>query len=205
MRAGLSRATVLAMADALSRNSLHPVSKALSRAAFNESVDQSRWQSTRVIETVGQGLAGAVRDGQRVEMSVPLQLRLGSAQFCGVDEAFRGTARVFLSDDQGWVASFELKEGLRPQAKNLISNLAAQGVTVQLLSGDQLGRDGETYFWARMRDILALTELDPSAGAVTMTPYHAGESCTDRSCATTASIIDPFDALSVQRAVPSQE
>lgn len=46
--------------------------------------------------------------------------------------------------------------------------ILAPGAMFRMVLTDQLGRDGETYFWARMRDILALTELDPSAGAVTM-------------------------------------
>ena len=137
VRDGFSRSSALAMADALARNSLHPVSRALSKAAIDELVGQSRWQATGVIETAGQGIGALVLDGSAPGGTPVMKMRLGSAQFCGVEGASNGHARVFLSDDHGWVASFELIEGLRPQAAKLIADLASQSVAVQLLSGDQ--------------------------------------------------------------------
>ena len=137
VRDGFSRSSALAMADALARNSLRPVSRALSKAAIDELVGQSRWQATGVIETAGQGIGALVLDGSAPGGAPVMKMRLGSAQFCGVEGASNGHARVFLSDDHGWVASFELIEGLRPQAAKLIADLASQSVAVQLLSGDQ--------------------------------------------------------------------
>ena len=137
VRNGITRATVLAMAHALAQNSLHPVSKALSVAAVAEDVDLSLWQASGVIETAGQGIRASVRNVSALGPDCGMQLRLGSAQFCSVAGDSWKAARVFLSDAQGWLASFELTEGLRPQAADLITDLAYQDVRVQLLSGDQ--------------------------------------------------------------------
>lgn len=137
LREGVTRATVLAMADSLARHSLHPVSKALSEAAVAEAVGSQRWQASGVVETTGRGLSGAVTDGLLLGDSVHTQLRLGSAEFCGVERTAEQTARVFLSDAQGCIARFELIEGLHPQAVDMVADLFAQGVVVQLLSGDR--------------------------------------------------------------------
>ena len=44
-----------------------------------------------------------------------------------------------LSDDQGWVATFELQEDLRSDAFDTVAMLTANGVRVMLLSGDLPG------------------------------------------------------------------
>jgi Cu2+-exporting ATPase len=62
--------------------------------------------------------------------------RLGSARFCGVDPPVTTALHACLSDDKGWVATFELKEDLRPDAHATVAALMAQGVKVYLLSGD---------------------------------------------------------------------
>lgn len=137
VRNGVSRSTALAMADALARNSLHPVSKAICRAAAGEAVDQNRWHADGVVEAVGQGVSAVVHDAYAPGGTAVAQLRLGSAQFCGVEVRAGMGARVHLSDAQGWVASFGLMEIVRPQATDLIADLTSQGVRVQILSGDQ--------------------------------------------------------------------
>jgi Cu2+-exporting ATPase len=44
--------------------------------------------------------------------------------------------QVNLADEQGWLATFELQETLRPEAASVIQALQAQGLSVQILSGD---------------------------------------------------------------------
>jgi Cu2+-exporting ATPase len=70
------------------------------------------------------------------------ELRLGAREFCGLDDA--GIKRIavpagphaFLCDEQGWVATFELGEEIRPDALATVSALQAQGIEVRMLSGD---------------------------------------------------------------------
>ncbi|WP_137896061.1 cation-translocating P-type ATPase [Ramlibacter sp. 2FC] len=132
-RPGLTRGQALGLAAALGRQSLHPVSRALVAAGESEAADEARaWTVEGLQEAAGQGVAATLRrTGQ-----APLSLRLGSAAFCGVALPASDAPQACLSDDQGWLASFELREELRPDAATAVAALRAQGVAVSLLSGD---------------------------------------------------------------------
>jgi Cu2+-exporting ATPase len=130
VREGADTQQALALAGALSRHSLHPVSRAITAAAG--AVD---WTATQVTEVAGRGVQGIVAAGG----GQARQLRLGSATFCGAP-ARQGDAQgleVHLADEQGWLATFELDEAMRQDAKPAVSALRALGLRVQLLSGDR--------------------------------------------------------------------
>lgn len=129
-RAGMDRDPALAMAVALAQGSLHPVSRALVQSAplgIGIPVLHS------VTEQAGQGLRGRLPDGR--------WLRLGSAAFCDMapDEsaALDGAPRAYLADDTGWMATFELREGVREDAAAAVAALHALGIQTWLLSGDR--------------------------------------------------------------------
>jgi Cu2+-exporting ATPase len=63
-------------------------------------------------------------------------VKLGSAAFCGVQADTEDSLRVFLSDAQGWLATFSFTEELRPEAQKAVTSLEHAGVSVHLLSGD---------------------------------------------------------------------
>jgi P-type Cu2+ transporter len=130
-RAGVSPEEALAAAGALARQSLHPVARALAAAA-----GQHLPRVEDVQEHAGQGLEGRLVSGV---LAVPpgLRLRLGSASFCRLAGADSERARVHLADEQGWLASFELVEGLRPDAAAAVAALQQRGLRVELLSGDR--------------------------------------------------------------------
>ena len=141
-RAGVQAQAALATACALAQHSLHPASRSLVRAlAGAESDPLLRCLSVK--ETAGQGLEGVLWEkpqGQSPRKLGPL--RLGSAAWCGVDpvQADPGTApgvRVYVSDAQGWLATCVLGEALRAGAAPVVAALQAQGIQVQLLSGDR--------------------------------------------------------------------
>jgi len=64
-------------------------------------------------------------------------VRLGSASFCEAPALSTQGATTHLSDERGWLASFEWREDLRPDAQQAVASLQAQGVSVRLLSGDR--------------------------------------------------------------------
>ena len=66
-------------------------------------------------------------------------MRLGSATFCGFADAQSDSSSVVLADDQGWLATFQLREVLRPDAHRCVQDLEAMGLAVHLLSGDAPG------------------------------------------------------------------
>lgn len=131
MRADVSQAQALGMAAALAQHSLHPVSRALLAAAKEKPI--AVWQADEVRETAGQGLSGRVWSADAAKAR---QMRLGSPRFCGVETSPSQMQSVCLSDEQGWVATFELSEGLRDDACATIAALRSHGIDVQLWSGD---------------------------------------------------------------------
>jgi P-type Cu2+ transporter len=137
-RAGVDAKQALAWASALARHSLHPVSRALwsqarrqaeaagSMAALEALVAQD------VSEQAGQGVRGTLQLPGQAAMS----WRLGSAAFCE-SPAFGGShLQVSLADAQGWMATFELAEEVRPEAATVVTALNHMGLTLKILSGD---------------------------------------------------------------------
>ncbi|MFT3800731.1 MAG: cation-translocating P-type ATPase [Burkholderiaceae bacterium] len=114
-------------------------------------------ESLRVLdaeEVAGQGIVARVfvegTDGMAPAVTL---LRLGSASFCRIDEsvsrereeagdvrqasAARLGRTLHLSGPDGWLASFDLDEDLRPDAPAAVRALQAAGIDVHLLSGDR--------------------------------------------------------------------
>jgi Cu2+-exporting ATPase len=133
VRIDLTEHEALDMAAALAQHSLHPASKAIAEAA-QARPGVTHWQASNVMEQAGQGVAA--------DLSVPTQtnrfrpVRLGSASFCGLPDQNSAALTVHLSDAQGWLASFELQEMIRPDAAQTVSELVRMGIRVHLLSGD---------------------------------------------------------------------
>jgi Cu2+-exporting ATPase len=139
-RSGVDRAQALLYAAALAQHSHHPVSQALLACAKLELPEASNLAlhaaCGAVHETPGQGIAGVVQllSGQGSAF------RLGSATFCGVAQSPAATGlMVYLSDEQGWLATFTLQETLRAQAREVVQALQQAGLSVHLLSGDRTG------------------------------------------------------------------
>ncbi len=133
VRSGMALSQVVQMAAALAKHSLHPASKALAVAARQAEHAAPAWVCDAVKEHAGQGLEGQVVQASAGKRNT---LRLGSAAFCGMTGDGADTLRTCLSDEQGWLATFEVCEELRLQAKQAVAALTRSGVQVHLLSGD---------------------------------------------------------------------
>ena len=138
VRQGVAPAEVLQQAAALATHSLHPASKALVGASALEAYRAGPWICDAVTEQAGQGVEGKARPAG-VQGESEIALRLGSARYCGVTADPGATARVYLSDSQGWLATFEVREDLRSEAAEVIAALTQARVQVHLLSGDHSG------------------------------------------------------------------
>ena len=116
------------LAAALEASSRHPVARAFA---------DSRKPVSAPRNVPGQGIEGIV-DGRRV--------RIGTESFC---QALCGTppagpahpnfdgCYVFLADERGWLAAFELGDRLRPEAASVVASLKHNGLQVHLASGDR--------------------------------------------------------------------
>ena len=135
-RPGLATGDALAMAGALARHSLHPVSRALVLAA-QQAGPGLACTVHDVAEVVGKGVHGSVVSGAGGRPAG--RLRLGSAEFCGVAPEPSGSGRTLLCDDDGWLARFEVCQDVRPDARATVAALQAHGIRVHMLSGDDAG------------------------------------------------------------------
>lgn len=130
---GLDPQQALAMAAALAQQSLHPASRALEVAAQQRGL-LGRWQVRDVVELPGRGLSAKL--ALSGETNSPIEVRLGSAEHCGLAQADSDNLKVHLVDAQRWLATFELQEDVRADAASTIASLKARGLRVSLLSGD---------------------------------------------------------------------
>ena len=133
----------LALAAALARHSLHPVSRALVAEAARRKLEPfARWSFDEVQEEAGAGLSALVRSTDGA--GTVRRLLLGSARHVGSAAAQAPAAlqQVFLAwQQEGQVpqqlAVFDLSEDLRPEAAAVMEALREEGIGVHLLSGDR--------------------------------------------------------------------
>lgn len=124
----------LGLAAALARESRHPISRAIATAAG----DTPLAPADAVESHAGDGVAGVVNGRS---------LRLGRPGFAlaaiDVDAAMASTwprDGVVLADESGLIAVFHCGEHIRGGAVDAIASLHAQGVTVEIASGDAPSR-----------------------------------------------------------------
>jgi Cu2+-exporting ATPase len=113
----------LDFARALEASSRHPVARAFAGESTIEA------QAPRNFP--GQGIEARVA-GRRV--------RIGNAEFCrdlSLTSPKADASRVYLADETGWLAAFELEDSVRPAAPELVADLKSRGLTVHLASGDR--------------------------------------------------------------------
>lgn len=135
-----------ALAVALAKQSMHPVSKALQSLSVGE--DEHAWQVLLLQELAGQGLRAQVQSSAHWQ-GQPRWVRLGSLAFAAAGNWPQTlTQAVYLSLEQSEpegmasapavlpLAAFELEECVRPEAAQVVHDLQALGIQVQLLSGD---------------------------------------------------------------------
>ena len=117
-----SQENVLRLAALLEADSSHPIAKAFA------AVEVER-DSVRDVVNHENGVEGRVDN---------TPYRLGNAAFTRVNVASITSelGRVWLTDELGWIARFDLDDGLRDAATETISALRARGLELIILSGD---------------------------------------------------------------------
>ncbi len=119
---GMSREEALQVACALERGSAHPLARAIvSHAAASGSSDRV---ATEVREIRGRGVEGRTGDST---------WRIGCAQFAIGRERDDG---VWLGDGTNPAARFSVRENCRSDAAAAVAVLRAQGLKIELCSGD---------------------------------------------------------------------
>ena len=110
------------IATQLELDSSHPVAN-----AFNST--EAKRETVSAVVNHDNGVEGRVDD---------IHYRLGNADFTGVKvtELTGNLGRVWLADEFGWIARFDLDDGLRDAAAQTVSALRARGMELIILSGD---------------------------------------------------------------------
>ena len=93
-------------------------------------------------ETAGAGISANIKSFTSSDMLtepslISKQLKLGSAQFCGINQDNQHTQQVFLADANGWLATFTLQEAIKHHAAQTIQQLKEAKLNIELLSGDR--------------------------------------------------------------------
>ena len=124
------RAHCLQLAAALEAGSAHPIAQALLAAAGKQQL-----RATGLREDAGQGMEGYV-DGVRYRLGrADFVARLGSRFLAPAKVS--GVSQVWLGSEAGVLARFDLADGLREDAAEVVARFIAAGKQVILLSGDQ--------------------------------------------------------------------
>ena len=142
-RAGVTEDEVWHLAERMAAHSLHPVSRAMNAQARQRRLALGRPAG---VDSLPAGWVLTEHPGQGLEAHWPVasdastgeqgSLRWGSARFCDAPPLASDRLQVSLADAQGWLATFELHETLRPEAAQVVAALQRQGLAVQVLSGD---------------------------------------------------------------------
>jgi Cu2+-exporting ATPase len=134
-RDGVLPAQALAWAAALANHSLHPVSRSLVRAQAGSVLIPPTLENIQ--EFAGQGIQAT---WQETDMptgpEMRKELRLGSAEFCGLPPMQGEVLHACLSDQEGWLATFEFAETPREEAAATLRALENMGLRIRVLSGD---------------------------------------------------------------------
>lgn len=115
---------VLALAAALEAQSEHPIARAFSQ------YQQTGLAVSQRENQVGRGVTGVI-NGQH--------WRLGSRAWLAPEQQTTELS-VFLANDDGVVARFDLSDPLRPEAASLIQACHEQGIATTILTGDSSGQ-----------------------------------------------------------------
>jgi Cu2+-exporting ATPase len=114
---------IVALAAPLARASGHPMARAIARAAGPGPL------ATEVVEHAGLGVEGLI-DGRRA--------RLGRAAFVGVPTKQSGETDLWFGFETGTKVRLQFSDVLRADAVETVRALKARGITVEILSGDQV-------------------------------------------------------------------
>ena len=139
LRSGVSEDEAWTWAERMAMPSLHPVSRAIvaqarqRRLARGQESDAPDWPSDWTLtEHPGQGVSAHAP----ADPAGHTRMRWGSARWCDAPAIVHDRLQVSLADAQGWMATFELQETLRPEAAAVVRALQSRGLDVQVLSGD---------------------------------------------------------------------
>ena len=114
------KTTLLAIASAIERNSLHPLAKAIVQYATEHKTPHV--QADNIVETVGKGISGTIHNKTYTLSKVPHHS----------DEMLIG-----LYEGKELLATFQLTDEIKATSKTIINTFEDMGLSLAILTGDK--------------------------------------------------------------------
>lgn len=159
---GIDPSRALAWAAALEQRSTHPLAAAIINAAPSDAV---RSNAADVEEHAGQGISGTI-DGTRIAVGSPRWLN--PEGFAGRLSAWEGEGitAILVHRDAVPVAAIGIRDELRPEAAEAMTELAALDLPVTMLTGDNARTAHALAAQAGIVDVRAELRPEDKAAAV---------------------------------------
>jgi len=156
---GVTEKQALAWAAALEQHSTHPLAAAITAAAPGAPAADG------VTEQAGHGIEGTL-DGARITVGSPRWLDAGTLgeQVAGLEE--QGMTVVIVHRDGTPVAAIGVRDELRPEVPAVVRTLAAQGIGVTMLTGDNARTARALAAQAGIGDVRAELRPEDKAAAI---------------------------------------
>ena len=134
---GTSEIYALTLAASLASSSLHPLSRALVKAALSKNLSLEK--ISNIQDTPGQGIAGKTKNRELLlgQLSFLEQKKINIPQT--LRSANSGTAgpAVWLAQENQCLARFDMADPIRSTTPTAIHSLKNLGIDIELLTGDQ--------------------------------------------------------------------
>lgn len=156
---GISEAQALTWAASLEQHSTHPLAAAITAAAPGAPAAEG------VTEQAGHGIEGKL-DGARITVGSPRWLDAGSLADRVAGQEEQGMTVVIVHRDGVPVAAIGVRDELRPEVPEVVRTLAAQGIGVTMLTGDNTRTARALAVQAGIEDVRAELRPEDKAAAI---------------------------------------
>jgi len=156
---GTSKQQVLAWAAALEQHSTHPLAAAITQAAPETAA------ATGVTEQAGHGIGGTV-DGSDVQVGSPRRFRADVLSDQVQHLETQGMTVVIVQRNGVVVGAIGVRDELRPEVPEVIRTLAAAGLGVTMLTGDNPRTARALASQAGIEDVRAQLRPEDKAKAI---------------------------------------
>ncbi|MBU6512729.1 MAG: cadmium-translocating P-type ATPase [Betaproteobacteria bacterium] len=156
---GVTESSALGWAASLEQHSTHPLAAAITAAAPDAP------SAVDVTETPAHGVEGILA-GSRITVGSPRWLDAGPLGHRVVDLEEQGMTVVIVHRDRGPVAAIGVRDELRPEVPEVVRTLAADGIGVTMLTGDNARTARALAAQAGIDDVRAELRPEDKAAAI---------------------------------------
>ena len=134
---GISETLALTLGASLATSSLHPLSKALVKAALSKNLSLEKISD--IHDTPGQGIAGKTKNQELLlgQLSFLEQKKVNIPQTLRTTNSGIAGPTVWLADRNRCLARFDMADPIRFTTPTAIHSLKNLGIDIELLTGDQ--------------------------------------------------------------------